>query len=306
MKKIAKTLLALSLGAFMFVGCVKEDQTSRDISNYPTVKVSGRVVADLDQSTTDLEAVSDVVVTLSVPYSVFFATTNAGDYIVKVKTDADGNYTANIPVSVNGGTAITVKFDEFERLVTYVDNNGLITKQYTKFVSGTDSTTGNPGLESILNFSYAGVGGEEPYVNVNYGDATISGVARIITFKKDSETDKDTTLAPAGTTFKVFVSQNTDIFPSWTEDKVITVTVGENGQYSVKVPSATLEDYPTGTSVDFSGAATTTIQQGTAMVTYISYIKGAANAVETIAPLFANKTKNQNIYFSNPTEINRN
>jgi hypothetical protein len=160
MKKFS--FYALLAGAIFFTYACDKDVTSTNlqVDLASTTTVHGYVYADMDRTKAGLEAApSDkAILIFSVSYSDFDATLNTnGKWKDTVHINADGHFTANVPVT---DKTVTLKIDPqpFEAEQTYFDGTSLDAKIWKIYSAPTTSVPLSTSINQIVEIAYNNAG----------------------------------------------------------------------------------------------------------------------------------------------------
>src|SRR5690554_3864893 len=95
---------AATMFALAFTSCKKyEVSEPLNLSELRKVTIQGSLFAELDETNAGLEkAPQGLKITVSVPFSDYNPNTTSGNHIVTTTTDANGNFSIQVPVVSNG------------------------------------------------------------------------------------------------------------------------------------------------------------------------------------------------------------
>ena len=124
MKKFNLFAVLLAVISFAFIACERPEQSEMDLSDLTdTATISGALVYDAGVDTTgsvdqyvinQFKPVANRTVFVEVPYSSYnFNGGQEGSKIFETTTDAQGNFSIEIPTTSNGLRNVTIRMQEF-------------------------------------------------------------------------------------------------------------------------------------------------------------------------------------------------
>jgi len=160
---------ALLAGALCFTASCDKDveNTSLKVDLARTIPVKGYAYANTNDTKAGLEnAPVGTILVLSVNYADL-GTTSVGKWIDTVTTDANGQFSANVPVDDNGVT-LNVDPQPFEANQTYYDGSSLTAQKKLIFSAATIPFSVTTSINKILQVDYSTSGYDSNVSIANY------------------------------------------------------------------------------------------------------------------------------------------
>ncbi len=267
MKKLF--IVALATASLGYIGCKKKTNEPAALG---TATVKGRLVADIDQTNDTSasgvfsansvsEGAEGVRVYATINYYYLQATQSGGtgqyaEKTVETTTDANGNFTLEVPVGARS-YSLRVNYDDFNATKTFTDaqGNDLGTAEYRYEFPGNNYTDVVVSQGAMVTIETRDAGTGFSVDNSNVPTTTGSGTFESIVYINDlivlpgdtNQMGNDSVVyefAPEGTVVTIGIDYDNNsgmgVYDAW-----MTATIGANGVLNLQIPTSS---GPTGNS----------------------------------------------------------
>jgi uncharacterized protein YcnI len=234
MKKI---LILMAMFAIVFTSCNKYDASDPvEINSYPTVKLSGIVLAEFDAAEGYVSIPNGTMLYFTVPNSSYMTGVQG---VSKYETIvSDGAYSVEIPVP-KAGVQVTITSNDFNRQYTASD----FVSYDQIFYLATTTADLNQNADKVENLIFSSKNLYEGQDTLIVPDktSTVSGnltyLSKLSSYLPIDDPNREVwSVIPSGTKLKVEITLAKYTDDTYVYEEEQTITVGSNGQYSITVP----------------------------------------------------------------------